>query len=315
MKEKIKVGVVLLEKIDVKKIFSSNVNVGKVLLDEPMKNHTSFKIGGPVDVMIVPSNESELIEGIKICRNNNIDFYIVGNGSNLLVSDKGMEGVVIKISEEFGDITVEGDIIRAESGALLTVVSKRALKNSLTGLEFASGIPGSIGGAITMNAGAYGGEMKDIVTKVRCLNKNGDIVEYSNEEMNFRYRKSRVEEEGLIVLGIEMKLEKGDYDVIDGKMKELTEKRTSKQPLNFPSGGSTFKRPEGHFAGQLIDESGLRGIKYGDAQVSEKHCGFVINCGNATSKDVRTLIKVVQKVVKDKYNVELEPELKIIGRE
>ncbi|MCG4586769.1 FAD-binding protein, partial [Anaerosalibacter bizertensis] len=168
--------------------------MGKVLLDEPMKNHTSFKIGGPADIMIIPGNEKELIEGIKICKDNNINYYIMGNGSNLLVSDKGIEGVVIKISEEFGDIVVNDTTIKAESGALLTVVSKKALKNSLTGLEFASGIPGSIGGAITMNAGAYGGEMKDIVTKVRCLNSDGNIVEYSNEEMKFRYRKSRVEE-------------------------------------------------------------------------------------------------------------------------
>ncbi|MEY8304740.1 UDP-N-acetylmuramate dehydrogenase [Anaerosalibacter bizertensis] len=315
MKEKIKVGVVLLDKKDIKRIFSDNKNIGKVLLDEPMKNHTSFKIGGPADIMIIPGNEKELIEGIKICKDNNINYYIMGNGSNLLVSDKGIEGVVIKISEEFGDIVVNDTTIKAESGALLTVVSKKALKNSLTGLEFASGIPGSIGGAITMNAGAYGGEMKDIVTKVRCLNGDGNIVEYSNEEMKFRYRKSRVEEEGLIVLSVEMELEKGDYKTIEERMRELTEKRTSKQPLHLPSAGSTFKRPEGYFAGKLIDDSGLRGIRHGGAQVSEKHCGFIVNIDNATSEDVRTLIRTVQKIVKDNYGVELETELKIIGRE
>lgn len=315
MKEKIKVGVVLLDKKDIKRIFSDNENIGKVLLDEPMKNHTSFKIGGPADIMIIPGNEKELIEGIKICKDNNINYYIMGNGSNLLVSDKGIEGVVIKISEEFGDIVVNDTTIKAESGALLTVVSKKALKNSLTGLEFASGIPGSIGGAITMNAGAYGGEMKDIVTKVRCLNGDGNIVEYSNEEMKFRYRKSRVEEEGLIVLSVEMELEKGDYKTIEERMRELTEKRTSKQPLHLPSAGSTFKRPEGYFAGKLIDDSGLRGIRHGGAQVSEKHCGFIVNIDKATSEDVRTLIRTVQKIVKDNYGVELETELKIIGRE
>ncbi|MBU5294559.1 UDP-N-acetylmuramate dehydrogenase [Anaerosalibacter bizertensis] len=315
MKEKIKVGVVLLDKKDIKRIFSDNENIGKVLLDEPMKNHTSFKIGGPADIMIIPGNEKELIEGIKICKDNNINYYIMGNGSNLLVSDKGIEGVVIKISEEFGDIVVNDTTIKAESGALLTVVSKKALKNSLTGLEFASGIPGSIGGAITMNAGAYGGEMKDIVTKVRCLNSDGNIVEYSNEEMKFRYRKSRVEEEGLIVLSVEMELEKGDYKTIEERMRELTEKRTSKQPLHLPSAGSTFKRPEGYFAGKLIDDSGLRGIRHGGAQVSEKHCGFIVNIDKATSEDVRTLIRTVQKIVKDNYGVELETELKIIGRE
>lgn len=304
-----------MDKKDIKRIFSDNENIGKVLLDEPMKNHTSFKIGGPADIMIIPGNEKELIEGIKICKDNNINYYIMGNGSNLLVSDKGIEGVVIKISEEFGDIVVNDTTIKAESGALLTVVSKKALKNSLTGLEFASGIPGSIGGAITMNAGAYGGEMKDIVTKVRCLNSDGNIVEYSNEEMKFRYRKSRVEEEGLIVLSVEMELEKGDYKTIEERMRELTEKRTSKQPLHLPSAGSTFKRPEGYFAGKLIDDSGLRGIRHGGAQVSEKHCGFIVNIDNATSEDVRTLIRTVQKIVKDNYGVELETELKIIGRE
>lgn len=304
-----------MDKKDIKRIFSDNKNIGKVLLDEPMKNHTSFKIGGPADIMIIPGNEKELIEGIKICKDNNINYYIMGNGSNLLVSDKGIEGVVIKISEEFGDIVVNDTTIKAESGALLTVVSKKALKNSLTGLEFASGIPGSIGGAITMNAGAYGGEMKDIVTKVRCLNGDGNIVEYSNEEMKFRYRKSRVEEEGLIVLSVEMELEKGDYKTIEERMRELTEKRTSKQPLHLPSAGSTFKRPEGYFAGKLIDDSGLRGIRHGGAQVSEKHCGFIVNIDNATSEDVRTLIRTVQKIVKDNYGVELETELKIIGRE
>lgn len=304
-----------MDKKDIKKIFSDNENIGKVLLDEPMKNHTSFKIGGPTDIMVIPGSEKELIEGIKICKDNNINYYIMGNGSNLLASDKGIEGVVIKISEEFGDIVVNDTIIKAESGALLTVVSKKALKNSLTGLEFASGIPGSIGGAITMNAGAYGGEMKDIVTKVRCLDSDGNVVEYSNEEMEFRYRKSRVEDEGLIVLSVEMELEKGDYKAIEEKMRELTEKRTSKQPLHLPSAGSTFKRPEGYFAGKLIDDSGLRGIRYGGAQVSEKHCGFIVNIDNATSEDVRTLIKTVQKIVKDNYGVELETELKIIGRE
>lgn len=298
-----------------KKTFNSNKKVGKVLIDEPMKNHTSFKIGGPVDIMVIPKNEEQLIEAIKICKDNNIDYYVMGNGSNILVDDEGMSGVVIKISEEFGHVTIEDSIIKAESGALLTVVSKAASRNSYTGLEFASGIPGSIGGAITMNAGAYGGEMKDVVTKVRCLDSNGNIVEYSNEEMNFRYRKSRVEEKGLIVLTVEMKLEKGNRTAIEERMRELTDKRNSKQPLSFPSAGSTFKRPEGYYAGKLIDDSGLRGIRYGGAQVSEKHCGFIVNAENATSKDVRTLIKVVQKVVKDNYGVELEKELKIIGEE
>lgn len=304
----------MLEKINIGHLFKKDLEIGKVIFNEPMKKHTSFRIGGPADIMIMPKNEKELIRAVNICRENDIDFFVMGNGTNLLVSDKGIRGVVIKIGKNFGDIHIDGERIIAKSGALLTVVSKRALKNSLKGLEFASGIPGSIGGAITMNAGAYGGEMKDVVKRVKVLNKDGEIVQYEAEDMDFRYRGSRVLDEGLIVLEVEMELEKGNYEEISKKMSELTKKRTSKQPLNLPSAGSTFKRPEGHFAGKLIEDSGLKGLKFGDAQVSEKHCGFVVNLGEATSNDVETLIKVVQKVVRDKYDVSLDPELKIIGQ-
>lgn len=302
-------------KEDLNKLFTEKFNFEKVLIDEPMKNHTSFKIGGPVDVMIMPSNEEELVEAIKICRNNEINHYVMGNGTNLLVSDKGIRGVVIKISEKFGNIEVEGSTIRAQSGALISVVSKVALKNSLKGLEFASGIPGSIGGAVTMNAGAYGGEMKDVITKVRCLDINGNVVELLKDEMNFRYRGSKVEDENLIVLEVEMELIKGDYNEIEATMKDLNERRISKQPLNLPSGGSTFKRPEGYFAGKLIDDSGLRGIRHGGAQVSEKHCGFIVNVENATCEDVKNLIRLVQKVVNDNFDIMLETEIKMIGEE
>lgn len=301
-----------MEKNELIKIFSDK-NIGKVIFDEPMKNHTSFKIGGPVDVMVIPRCIEELVETINICKKNDIDYYIIGNGTNLLVSDKGIRGVVIKISEGLGNISVEGTTMKAQAGALVTVASKIALKNSLTGLEFASGIPGSIGGAVTMNAGAYGGEMKDIVTKVKCLDEDGNIVEYTGDEMNFRYRGSRIGDENLIVLEAEMELQKGNFEKIEKTMRELTEKRNSKQPLQFPSGGSTFKRPEGYFAGKLIDDSGLRGVRYGDAQISDKHCGFIVNLGNASCKDVLTLIQLVQKVVKDNFDVCLEPEIKIIG--
>lgn len=305
-------GVVFLEN-NLNRLFSEQLKFAKILIDEPMKNHTSFKIGGPVDVMVIPRCIEELVEAINICKKNDIDYYIMGNGTNLLVSDKGIRGVVIKISEGLGNISVEGTTMKAQAGALVTVASKIALKNSLTGLEFASGIPGSIGGAVTMNAGAYGGEMKDIVTKVKCLDEDGNIVEYTGDEMNFRYRGSRIGDENLIVLEAEMELQKGNFEKIEKTMRELTEKRNSKQPLQFPSGGSTFKRPEGYFAGKLIDDSGLRGVRYGDAQISDKHCGFIVNLGNASCKDVLTLIQLVQKVVKDNFDVCLEPEIKIIG--
>lgn len=288
---------------------------GKILFDEPMKNHTTFKIGGPADVMIIPSTEEELVKAVRFCRNNNIDFFVMGNGSNLLVRDGGIRGVVIKVYEGVNDIRVNGNLIYCEAGALLTAVSKVALKHSLKNLEFASGIPGTIGGAITMNAGAYGGEMKDVVKKVRVLDTNNEIKELSNEEMNFRYRNSRVGDEGLIVLSVELELEHGEYSEIEAIIKDLTFKRTSKQPLELPSAGSTFKRPEGFFAGKLIEDAGLRGLRHGGAAVSEKHCGFVVNIDNATCEDVTHLISVIQKVVNDKFGVKLETEIKIIGED
>lgn len=303
-----------MNKAEIQSMFKDK-SFGKILFDEPMKNHTTFKIGGPADVMIIPTSEDELISAVKFCRDNNIDFFIMGNGSNLLVKDGGIRGVVIKVHEGYNNIKVDGNIIYCEAGALLTAVSKTALRHSLKNLEFASGIPGTIGGAITMNAGAYGGEMKDVVKKVRILDKNNEIKEFSNEEMNFRYRNSRVGDEGLIVLSVELELELGEYSEIEEVIKDLTYKRTSKQPLDLPSGGSTFKRPEGYFAGKLIDDAGLRGLRHGGAAVSEKHCGFVVNVDNATCKDVLHLISVIRKVVKDKFGVKLEREIKLIGED
>lgn len=301
-----------MRKKEIKKMFENKL-FGKILFDEMMKNHTTFKIGGPADVMIIPSNEEELIESIKFCRENNIDFLIMGNGSNLLIRDGGIRGAVIKINEGFNEITVNGTTIYCQAGALLSTISKVALKHSLKNFEFASGIPGTMGGAITMNAGAYGGEMKDIVVKVRALDKNNNIVEFNNEEMDFRYRGSKVVDDDLIVLSTEFQLEKGDKTTIKEKIDDLAYRRQSKQPLEYPSGGSTFKRPTGYFAGKLIEDAGLRGLQYGDAQVSEKHCGFVINAGDANFHEVYTLIKTVQKIVKDKFQVSLETEIKIIG--
>ncbi len=288
-------------------------DLGQLLYDEPMKNHTSFKIGGPVDLMIIPQNEGQLIDAISLCREHDLDFFIMGNGSNLLVGDGGIRGVVIKISEGLNKIDFQGTKIVCQAGALLTAVSRRAAEQSLTGMEFANGIPGTIGGGVTMNAGAYGGEMKDIIKKVRVLDKDNNILEYTNEEMNFRYRGSRVMDEGHIILSVEIGLEEGNYEKIKETMRDLTHRRTSKQPLELPSGGSTFKRPVGHYAGKLIEDSGLKGLIKGGAQVSDKHCGFVVNIDNATCKDVLDLISIIQKTVRDKFNVELEPEIRIIG--
>lgn len=302
-----------MDRVNIYNLFKQNINKGIVLMDEPMNKHTYFKIGGPVDVMVLPGNIDEISLCIKLCREYNIDYYVIGNGTNLLVTDKGIRGVVIKIEDNLSNIEVIGAKIIAQAGALLSTVSKIALKHSLTGLEFASGIPGTVGGAVAMNAGAYGPEMKDVITKVKCIDQQGNIKEYTNEEMRFKYRNSIVQEEKLIVVEAEMELERGDYNKIKSYIDELTEKRTTKQPLNLPSAGSTFKRPPGDYAGRLIDAAGLRGLRFGDAQVSEKHCGFIVNLGNATSEDVLKLIKVVQKTVKDRFGVELETEVKIIG--
>lgn len=303
-----------MEGRDYIKLFE-NKKLGEIIINEPMKNHTSFKIGGPADVVIIPKNESEVVQAISLLRANNIPFFIMGNGTNLLVKDGGLRCVVIKINEGLNNVEIKDNKVYCEAGALLTAVSKTVARENLTGMEFANGIPGTIGGAVTMNAGAYGGEMKDIITKVRAIDKDNNIVEYSNSEMNFRYRNSRVTDENLIVLSVELELQVGDPEKIDETMKDLTFKRTSKQPLEWPSGGSTFKRPEGYFAGKLIQDSGLRGLIHGGAQISEKHCGFVINIEDATCKHVLELIQIVQKTVRDNYNVELETEIKLIGED
>lgn len=292
-----------------------DIDIGDILYNEIMKNHTSFKIGGPVDLMVIPENEEQIINGIKFCKENQINYMIMGNGSNLLISDKGFRGIIIKINDKFNNISFDGEKIYCQAGALLNAVSRRARDHSLTGMEFANGIPGTIGGAITMNAGAYGGEMKDVVTRVRVLDKDLKVREYTNDEMNFRYRGSRVVDDCLIVLGVEIRLETGELDKINETMRDLTQRRSSKQPLELPSGGSTFKRPKGNFAGKLIEDAGLRGLHYGGAQVSEKHCGFVVNIDKATCHDVLTLISIIKKTVRDKFDVELEPEIKLIGED
>lgn len=295
-----------------KKAFE-NSNVGDILYDEPMKNHTTFKIGGNCDVMIIPTTQEQIIEALKIIKANQFDFRVIGNGSNLLVSDDGLREVVIKLHDNFNKVDIKDDVMIAQSGALLSNVSKLAINNSYKGFEPVSGIPGDIGGAITMNAGAYGTEIKDIVNKVKVIDSYLNIKEFICEEMEFSYRHSRVQDEKLIVLEAEFLLEKGDKEEILHNFHDFTQRRTSKQPLDLPSCGSVFKRPEGHFAGQLIDEAGLRGYRYNDAMVSEKHCGFIVNVGNATCNDVVCVIKYVQDKVYEKFNIKLEPEVRIIG--
>lgn len=284
-----------------------------VLLKEPLSKHTTFHIGGPADYMVLPRDEQELAKVISLCRNNQLQYFIMGNGSNLLVSDDGYRGVIIKLFNQFNEIRIEENEIYAQAGALLTRVANLAAKAGLSGMECASGIPGTIGGAVVMNAGAYGMEMKDIITKVRLLDKAGSIIALDGSDMEFGYRHSICMSKEYIVLGAWLRLKAGDEQLIRDKMKELKEQRSEKQPLEYPSAGSTFKRPEGYYAGKLIMDAGLKGYSVGDAQVSEKHCGFVINKGKASCKDVMELVEHVQKVVLEKYQVSLEMEIRKVG--
>ena len=284
-----------------------------VRYDEPLKNHTTFKIGGNCIALIEPREVSDIVETIKICRENSIKFFVIGNGSNLLVPDEGYNGVIIKLKSEFSKIEVEGDYLIVNSGAKLSEVYTVAYENSLTGFEFASGIPGTIGGAIYMNAGAYGGEMKDIVESVQVLDlDNFELRELKNEELEFSYRKSIIQRKNYIVTTIKLKLKKGNKEEINSVYEDLRDRRNSKQPLNFGSAGSTFKRPEGHFASKLIEDAGLKGYHINDAWVSEKHSGFIVNKGNASYKEVMELIEYVQKVVFEKFGVKLETEVRIL---
>lgn len=284
-----------------------------VRYDEPLKNHTTFKIGGNCIALIEPREVSDIVEAIKICRENNIKFFVIGNGSNLLVPDEGYNGVIIKLKSEFSTIKVEGDYLIVNSGAKLSEIYNVAYENSLTGFEFASGIPGTIGGAIYMNAGAYGGEMKDIVESVQVLDlDNFELRELKNKELEFSYRKSIIQRKNYIVTSIKLKLKKGNKEEINAVYEDLRDRRNSKQPLNFGSAGSTFKRPEGHFASKLIEDAGLKGYHINDAWVSEKHSGFVVNKGNASYKEVMELIEYVQKVVFEKFGVKLETEVRIL---
>lgn len=285
----------------------------RLLENEPMSRHTSFKIGGPADVLFFPESANELALARQAALDAGVNCTILGNGSNVLVKDGGIRGLTIIIGEPMSRISVEGTVIRAQAGALLTRVSREAQKAGLSGMTPLSGIPGSVGGAVAMNAGAYGGEIKDVLTGALVMDKNGDCVRKSGEELHLSYRNSDVLREGLIVLEAEFSLQRGDSEVILNEMNELARKRREKQPLHLPSAGSTFKRPEGYFAGALIQEAGLKGYAVGGAQVSELHAGFVVNTGSATAQDVLTLIGDVQKRVFDMSGVTLEPEVRILG--
>ena len=285
----------------------------KVLVNEPMASHTTFRIGGPAAYFVKPETVEELRDILALCKEEGLPYFILGNGSNLLVGDKGFRGVVIQLYKNFDGLSIEGTRVTAKSGAMLIRVAKEAGKAGLTGLEFASGIPGTIGGAMVMNAGAYGGEMKDVVTAVTVLTKDGDIKTLTGSEMNFRYRGSVVEDEGYIVLETAMELKIGNLEEIQARIDELSLQRRTKQPIEYPSAGSTFKRPEGYFAGKLIQDTNLRGYQVGGAQVSEKHCGFVINAGGATAADVMQLMQDVSDKVNAQFGVTLEPEVKRIG--
>lgn len=294
-------------------VLKKAIGENNVIENEPMSKHTTFRIGGNADIFVTPQSTEDIENVIKIAEKTNTPYYIIGNGSNLLVKDNGIRGIVIQIYKKYSDITVNGNEITVQSGALLSTVAKKAMENSLTGFEFASGIPGTIGGAVCMNAGAYGGEIKDVLVSCKVL-KDGKVIELDNEQAGFEYRNSRIMAEKMIVLEAVLRLEKGNKEEILSKMKELNSQRNTKQPVECPSAGSTFKRPEGYFAAKLIDDSGLRGFSVGKAQVSPKHCGFVVNNGGATAQEVLELIEKVTEIVYDKFGVRLEPEVRIIGQ-
>ena len=282
---------------------------------EPMKQHTSFKVGGPAEVFARPQSAKDVESLLRFCREEGAPFFILGRGSNLLVSDAGIAGVVIDMTEALKSVRVSGNIITAEAGASLKSVARKAEESALAGFEFASGIPGTIGGAAFMNAGAYGGEMKDVFKSAEVLTREGKRKTLDKEAMALSYRSSAVEREGYIILSVTIELQKGDSEAIKALSKELNGRRRDKQPLEYPSAGSTFKRPEGYFAGKLIEEAGLKGYSVGGAQVSEKHCGFVINTGKATAKDIVTLIKDISDRVYADAGVRLEPEVRMLGFE
>lgn len=302
------------EVLDLKNLFSNIYSKDEVKINALMKEHINFEVGGPADILLIPSKVEQIIESIKICKENNIPYFVMGNGSNLLVKDGGIRGVVIKLTG-LTNLEVNKEEIKADCGVMLKELSDKALENSLTGLEFACGIPGSVGGAVFMNAGAYNGEIKNVIKEAEVITSSGEIITLSKDELELGYRTSKVMKDNSIVINATFKLEKGNKEEIKETIDDLTQKREEKQPLEYPSAGSTFKRPEGYFAGKLIQDSGLKGYSIGGAAVSSKHSGFVINKGNATAKDILDLIAYIQEKVKKQFGVELHTEVRIIGED
>lgn len=297
----------------IRRRFCEIVTEDRVLEQEPMARHTTFRIGGPADYFVELESIDEVKAAVRICQEENLPWFVLGRGSNLLVSDQGYRGVILSIYKGFQKVEIDGEILTVQAGTLLTTLSGKALDASLAGMEFASGIPGTVGGAVVMNAGAYGGEMKDIVRQVTVLDQEGIVRTLTGEEMQFGYRTSLAKKKGYIVLETVLELQHGQKEEIRERMQGLKAKRIAKQPLEYPSAGSTFKRPEGYFAGKLIMDAGLRGAHVGDAQVSEKHCGFVVNTGHATAADVRELMRQIQEKVQEQFGVRLEPEVRFLG--
>lgn len=290
------------------------VSEKNVTKDKPLKDHTYTKLGGNADYFVTPTSYEQVQEVVKFAKRDDIPFTLLGNGSNLIIRDGGIRGIVMYLGK-LNEIRVEGTMMIAQSGALIADVSKKALEHHLTGLEFACGIPGSVGGALFMNAGAYGGEIKDVLITTTVVDRNGELKELRAEQLDLSYRFSNIQKNGDIVLEATFGLAPGNYEEIKAKMDDLTYRRESKQPLEYPSCGSVFKRPPGYYAGKLIQDSGLQGKQIGGAQVSLKHAGFIINKDNATAKEYIALIEHVQKVVKEKFGVELEREVRIIGED
>ena len=302
-----------MENKELVKKLTSILGEERVLINEPMSRHTSFKIGGPADFLVVPENSHQLEEMLRTLISTSTPYMIMGNGTNLLVSDKGIRGVVIKIFDNMNNYSAKDEFLEFEAGMLISKASKIALENNLSGLEFAEGIPGTIGGAVTMNAGAYIGEMSMVVSETDYMDADGRVIRVVGPEHGFAYRTSIIQKTKGIVLRTKLKLKKEDPLKIKALMEEFNFKRRDKQPLEWPSAGSVFKRPEGHFVGKLIDDCGLRGYGVGGAQISDKHSGFIINKGNATCEDVINLIRHIQNTVNEKFNIQLEPEIRIIG--
>lgn len=301
-----------LKKI-IKKL-KKEIGEDRIIENADMSMYTSFRAGGCADLLVIPAGEKQLVHALNVLRQEKAEFTVLGNGSNVLVTDGGYRGVIVRIGNDISKIEIEDDVLECESGALLSVIARVALNESLTGFEFAGGIPGSAGGAVFMNAGAYGGQMKDVLFSARIYEmKTGQIKEVPVDELDLSYRHSCLTDTKDVVLSVKIKLEEGDRNEISEKMKDLTAQRNAKQPVQYPSAGSFFKRPEGYFAGKLVQDAGLKGLSVGGAQVSELHSGFIINTGDATAADIIQLMRLVQNTVYDKFGVMLEPEVRIIG--